>query len=475
MPNPSVADRSAELLAASELRYRRLFEAAKDGVLILDAATGRITDVNPFLLALLGLSRDDVLGRTVDQTVIQCNIRDIPERLQADGTIRMLEARSQQQVVERQQLEEQFIEAQKMEAIGQLAAGVAHDFNNLLGVIVGYADILESELRPDSPLKPFAEEIRYAADRAAGLTRQLLVISRRHKADPGVLDLNDVVKDLDKMLRRFVGAHIDFTMVHGADLGCIRADTGYMGQLLMNLVVNARDAMPSGGSLTIETGNVSDRVVLRVSDTGTGMTADVKAHLFEPFFTTKPMGQGTGLGLATCHTIVQQSDGHIEVRSEVGVGTTFTMSFPRVEAPATPSADSTGPLHAPFGTETVMVVEDEPALRDLTRDVLQSQGYEVLTASNGMDGLRVAGAHKGSPIRLVITDVIMPLMGGAAMANSLRMVDPDLKVLFTSGYPDETLELGGKFASGVGFLPKPFSVARLCSKVRTMLDGAGMR
>ena len=383
-------------------------------------------------------------------------------------------ARSQQ-VVERQQLEEQFIEAQKMEAIGQLAAGVAHDFNNLLGVIVGYADILGNELRQDSPLKPFADEIRYAADRAAGLTRQLLVISRRHKADPGVLDLNNVVKDLDKTLRRFIGANIDFRMVHGADLGCIKADTGYMGQVLMNLVVNARDAMPDGGTLTIETANVSDHVELRVSDTGTGMTDDVKAHLFEPFFTTKPLGQGTGLGLSTCQTIVQQSDGHIDVRSEVGVGTTFTMSFPRVEAPADALADSTGPVRPPLGTETVLVVEDEPALRDLTRDVLHSQGYEVLTASNGMDGLRVASAHKGSPIRLVIADVIMPLMGGTAMANSLRTADPDIKVLFTSGYPDDTLALGGKLASGVGFLQKPFSVSRLCTKVRAMLDGAGKR
>lgn len=298
-----------------------------------------------------------------------------------------------------------------------------------------------------------------------------------------MLDLNDVVKDLDKMLRRFVGANIDFRMVHGATLGCIKADAGYMGQVLMNLVVNARDAMPDGGTLTIETHNVSmdagtldavaagDYVVLRVSDTGTGMTDDVKARLFEPFFTTKPLGQGTGLGLATCQTIVQQSDGHIHVRSDVGAGTTFTMYFPRVEAPAGASADSTGPLQAARGTETVLVVEDEPALRDLTRDVLQSQGYQVLTASNGMDGLRVASAHRGSPIRLVVTDVIMPLMGGTAMANSLRTADPDIKVLFTSGYPDETLELGGKLASGVAFLPKPFSVARLCTKVRTMLDG----
>jgi signal transduction histidine kinase len=382
-------------------------------------------------------------------------------------------------------LEAQFIEAQKMEVIGQLASGVAHDFNNILAVIMGYGELMAEQLDPDSPLRPFAEEILHASQRASGLTRQLLVLSRKQTVQPVVLDLNDAVKDLDKMLRRLIDENIEMTTVPGKQTGRFKADSGYVGQVLMNLVVNARDAMPKGGKLTIATENVTldenyarahsdaipgDYVMLSVSDTGTGLTDEVKARMFEPFFTTKPLGKGTGLGLATCRTIVQQSGGHIGVSSELGKGATFKIYFPRVaqplDAPVKPVQD--GPL--PRGTETLLVVEDEPSVRHLSRGVLESQGYEVLSASNGQDALHVARDHKGSPIRLVVTDVIMPLMGGKVMAEWLKTTYPNLKILFTSGYTDDTITHDSVLEAGVEFLPKPYTPATLARKVRELLD-----
>src|ERR1035437_4456955 len=386
---------------------------------------------------------------------------------------------------EHRRLEEEFIQAQKMEVVGQLAGGVAHDFNNILAVVMGYSDLIMSDLGADSPLRKYAEEIQHAADRATGLTRQLLVFSRKQTVQPVVLDLNDVVKDLDKMLRRLVDENIEMTIVPGKQTGRVKADSGYVGQVLMNLVVNARDAMPCGGRLNNATNDVTldedyarahtgaipgDYVMLSVSDTGTGMTDEVKARLFEAFFTTKPKGKGTGLGLATCQTIVQQSGGHIGVYSEIGKGTTFKIYFPRVEQPLDVAARpiQTGPM--PRGTETLLVVEDEPSVRHLARAVLEAQGYEVLLASNGQDALHVAREHKGSPIRLVVTDVIMPLMGGKVMAEWLNSTYPDLKILFTSGYMDDAIVHHGVLDPGVAFLPKPYTPATLTRKVREMLD-----
>ncbi|HZL77402.1 MAG TPA: response regulator [Candidatus Limnocylindrales bacterium] len=388
-------------------------------------------------------------------------------------------------ISERKKLEMRFIEVQKMEVIGQLASGLAHDFNNILVVIMGYSDLMMQELGPDDPLRKHAGEIRHASVRAAGLTRQLLVFSRRQTVQPVVLDLNDVVKDLDKMLRRLVDEHIEMTIVPGKQTGRIKADSGYVGQVLMNLVVNARDAMPNGGKLTIATNNVTldenyarthrgaipgDYVMISVSDTGTGMTDEVKAHLFEAFFTTKPKGKGTGLGLATCQTIVQQSGGHIGVYSEAGKGTTFKIYFPRVDQPLEVAARplQTGPL--PRGTETLLVVEDEPSVRHLAAGILEAQGYTVLRAVNGQDALRMVHEHKGSPIRLVVTDVIMPLMGGKVMAEWLKTTCPGLKILFTSGYTDDAIAHHGVLEPGVAFLPKPYTPATLAHKVRAMLD-----
>ena len=386
---------------------------------------------------------------------------------------------------EHKRLENQFIQAQKMEVIGNLAGGVAHDFNNMLGVIMGYSEIIMLKLPVEDPVREHVEQIQHAAERALGLTRQLLVFSRKQTVLPVVLDLNATLGSLNKMLRQLIDENIDLRIVAGRELGRINADSGYIGQVLMNLVINARDAMPNGGKLIVETGNAlldenyagthagvipGNYVMLAVSDTGAGMTDEVKAHLFEAFFTTKPKGKGTGLGLATCQTIVQQSGGHIGVYSEVGRGTTFKIYFPRVEQPLEVGARPIQTGSLPRGTETLLVVEDEPSVRHLARGILEAQGYHVLSAANGQEGLRVAREHKGAPIRLVVTDVIMPEMGGKAMADWLKTTYPDLKTLFTSGYTDEAIAHDGVLDAGVEFLPKPYTPAILTRKVRELLD-----
>jgi len=388
-------------------------------------------------------------------------------------------------VSERRQLETQFIEAQKMEVVGQLAGGVAHDFNNILSVIIGYSELLVSGLGPENPLQKFAGEIRNAAERAARLTQQLLVFSRKQTVQPVVLDLNEVVRDMDKMLRRLIDEQIELTFVPEPHLGHLRADAGHLGQVLMNLVINGRDAMPAGGRLLITTTNVTldeghanthknakpgHYILLSVTDTGIGMTDEVKKHLFQAFFTTKPPGKGTGLGLATCQAIVEQCVGHISVTSELGKGTTFRIYFPRVDEPLDLDTHfiKSGPL--PRGTETLMVVEDDQSVRHLARGVLEAQGYQVLSAVNGQDALRVAHEHKGAPLRLVVTDVVMPLMGGKAMAEWLKTAYPSLKILFTSGYTDNTITHQGVLDPGLEFLAKPYTPATLVRKVREILD-----
>lgn len=386
---------------------------------------------------------------------------------------------------ERGRLEAQFIEAQKMEVIGQLAGGVAHDFNNILAVIMGYGDLINLHLEADSPLRPYTLEIQHASKRAAALTQQLLVFSRKQKVQPVVLDLSEVVKNLDKMLRRLIDENIELNIVPGVETGRVKADRGYVEQVVMNLAVNARDAMPNGGKLAITTSNVTldeshvrahpgaclgHHVMLCVSDTGTGMTDMVKGRIFEAFFTTKPPGQGTGLGLATCRTIVEQSGGHIDVQTAVGRGTTFRIYFPRVEQPLDKGAAPVeeGPL--PRGKETLLVVEDEPAVRHLARNFLAAQGYTVLSAANGQEALHEARDHQGPPISLVITDVVMPLMGGKVMAEWLLATYPGIKILYTSGYTDDAISRHGVLEPGVDFLPKPYTPAVLVRKVRELLD-----
>ena len=386
---------------------------------------------------------------------------------------------------ERRRLEAHFVEAQKMKVIGQLVSGVAHDFNNILAVIIGYSDLITGDAGLEGPLRKYIDEIRHASERAAGLTRQLLVFGRKQTVIPVVLDLNKVVIDLKEMLRRLIDENIELTTVLEDNIGHVRIDAGYVGQVLMNLVVNARDAMCNGGKLTIATSNVTldegelraqgralrgDYVMLSASDTGTGMTDDVKALLFEAFFTTKPVGKGTGLGLVTCQTIVHQSGGHIDVCSEVGKGSVFKVYFPRVMLPLDFAARTIHSSPLPRGNETLLVVEDEPSVRHLASRVLNSLGYEVLSASNGQDALHVVREHQGSAVRLVITDVIMPLMGGKVMAEWMKTTQPDLKVLFTSGYTEDAVSGDGFLETTAEFLPKPYTPATLARKVRQILD-----
>ncbi len=387
---------------------------------------------------------------------------------------------------EKQRLQQQFLEAQKMEVIGQLSAGVAHDFNNVLAVIMGYSDLLEADLGPGHPLQRYTEEIRQAARRATGLTRQLLIFSRKETIQPEMLDLNDVVISMDKLLHRLVDENIELTIDCRRGVGQIKGDSGYIWQVLMNLVVNARDAMLDGGQLVIQTGAQTitemsprmhagappgDYVTLSVSDTGSGMTNEVKAHLFEPFFTTKPAGKGTGLGLVTCQTIVKQSNGYIEVDSELGRGTTFRIYLPKVGQSSQTAPESVAPSSVmPRGTETLLIVEDEPSVRLLAQGVLKSLGYDVLVALNGQDALRVTREHEGPRIGLVLADVVMPRMGGVALGEWLRSMDPKLKIVFSSGYTEDAIAAAGMSSDGIDFLPKPYTPLALARKVREMLD-----
>jgi two-component system cell cycle sensor histidine kinase/response regulator CckA len=406
-----------------------------------------------------------------------------------EGLVRLVPAvrRAMHDVEERTQrrlVEAQFIEAQKMEVVGQLAGGVAHDFNNVLAVIMGYSELIVHDLPPDDPLQKYVEEIRIASERACGLTRQLLVFSRKQTVEAVVLDLNHVVGDMTKMLERLIDEKIEMRFIYGQELGQIRADSGYVWQVLMNLVVNARDAMPEGGKLIVETGCVTveageytdiapgDYVTLSVSDTGTGMTGEVKAKMFDPFFTTKTTGKGTGLGLATCKTIVQQCGGFIIVSSDLGLGATFKIYFPQIDSsPVVVRPKAVQPMPLPRGVETLLVVEDEPALRHLSRGGLEALGYKVLTASNGQKGLRVFREHQGPPpISLVVTDVMMPQMGGKVMVEWLKTKHPNLKILFVSGYADDAFAADTVHGPGIAFLPKPYTSARLAGKIRELLD-----
>jgi signal transduction histidine kinase len=414
----------------------------------------------------------------------------LKDRLDRLGPVVKRALREIQERAERRRLEAQIIEAQKMEVVGHLAGGVAHDFNNILGVIIGYSHLMTPELKSDSLAYKCAEEIRQAADRAVALTRQLLIFSRKQTVQPVVLQLNDVVKDLDKMLHRLIGENVELTVKPGVETGRIKADSGQIGQVLMNLAVNARDAMPDGGQLTIEMQNVrldeafvqnhpgtavAEYVLLTVTDTGIGMSDDVKAHLFEPLFTTKPKGKGTGLGLATCHTIVRQCGGCIEVQSELGKGAAFKIYLPQVDQPVAAKEQPSESKPLPRGKETILLVEDEPSVRHLACSILTAQGYNVLSANNGQEGLRVARECDGGPIRLVITDIVMPHMNGNVMAEWLRASYPHLNVLYTSGYTDDAVLQAEELESGSAFLPKPYTPSALTHKVRELLDNANAK
>jgi two-component system cell cycle sensor histidine kinase/response regulator CckA len=384
-----------------------------------------------------------------------------------------------------QTTEAQLRQSQKMEAVGRLAGGVAHDFNNLLTVIRGYSELILSRLRAGDPMQRELEEIKKAADRAAGLTGQLLAFSRRQFVTTKAVDLNAVVLNMDGMLRRLVGEDIiELCADLDRQLGSIKADPGQIEQVIMNLAVNARDAMPTGGRLTIETRNVivgkgprrdnmvldeGSYVMLAVGDTGQGMNEETQSHLFEPFFTTKEKGKGTGLGLSTVYGIVKQSGGTISVDSKPGRGTTFKIYFPRVEEAAISGDVNNATGGQAYGKETILLVEDEPAVRGLVHEALRLHGYTVLVARHGIEALLTGAKHMG-PIHLLLTDVVMPQMSGPEVAEKLTAVRPDMKVLYMSGYPDHPVFSQGGVRRETAFLQKPFTPHLLTQKVREVLD-----
>jgi PAS domain S-box-containing protein len=496
-------------------RYRALMEQANDAILILDLA-GRILEANRESERLFGRARAQIVGRNYDDFVVPDEREDSARRrgrLTTEGTplrvtdrhieraggsvvtvdvsgslVRMGEESRVlailRDVTERQHLEAQLLQSQKMESVGRLAGGVAHDFNNLLGVITGYGDLLMHEIGPDHPSHRRVVEIRKAADRAAALTRQLLAFSRKQVLQLRVLDLNAVVAGIEPMLRRLIGEHIELITVLGKGLGRVKADPGQVEQVIANLAVNARDAMPKGGKLIIETGNVEldefyaatrrearpgPHVMLAVSDTGRGMDAETLGHMFEPFFTTKGLGQGTGLGLATVYGIVRQVGGQVMVYSEPGRGTSFKIYLPRLEEDSDQLLASAPAGPAPGGTETVLLVEDETALRTLIHEILTRSGYRVLQASRPDEALALAAAHAG-PIDLVLTDVILPNMSGRQVADALQSARPGTRVLFMSGYTDDAISHHGILDPGMHFLEKPFTTDSLLRKMREVLE-----
>jgi two-component system, cell cycle sensor histidine kinase and response regulator CckA len=387
-------------------------------------------------------------------------------------------------ITHRKQLEEQFRQVQKMEAVGQLSGGVAHDFNNMLGVIIGYGEVVQEGLDETHPLRDSVDEILKAGHRAASLTRQLLAFSRQQVLDPKVLELNTVVKDMGKMLKRLIGEDVELRTDLDTALARVKADESQIEQVILNLAINARDAMPQGGKLTLATSNfhmdekfvrrypfpvnVGDYILLRVSDTGSGMDARTKARIFEPFFTTKEKGKGTGLGLSMVYGIIKQSNGYIEVSSELGAGTAFDIYLPKVDQAVDTSTNATASATL-RGTETVLLVEDDPSLRVLAAHMLGSCGYSVLEASSGAAALAISH-QQGVDIDLLLTDVVMPGMSGRVLAEQILAQSPHLVVLYISGYTGQTVGAHGVLAEGSYFLPKPFTREALARKVREVLD-----
>ena len=507
----------AELaLEQSELRFRNLFQSMDEGFALCEmihdqagqAVDFRYLEVNAAFSMLMGLPANQVVGRTVKEVIpgLENHWMEFYDRVVRTGRPERIENRVDRldkqlsvhawraddhrfaiafsDVTMLRKTEEHLRVAQRMESIGRLAGGIAHDFNNMLAIIINYAELGLQDLNDPDSLQSSLTEIRTAGSRAAALTRQLLAFSRKQVLQPQVLDLNKIVSGMEAMLRRLLGEDVSLEVALAMGLGKVMADPGQIEQVVMNLAVNARDAMPSGGRLTIETADAAcdqacadqhpeiasgPHVRLSVTDTGCGIDERTRARLFEPFFTTKEVGKGTGLGLATAYGIVQQSGGVIQVHSEPGKGTTFTVLLPReVSAKESVTRAITLTTRA-VRAETVLVVEDEDALRTLVERVLCRAGYIVLSAANGVEALRVFQQHKGS-LHLLLTDVVMPEMNGRELAEQLVLQSPNLRVLYMSGYTDEAIVQRGALAPGTHFIGKPFNPAQLTRMVRKVLD-----
>ena len=512
--------RAEEALRESEERFAKTFAASPVGINIFGLQDGRSRDVNPSFLKIVGYTREEVVGRTaaemnlfVDPQMRAGWIQDLqaglpvvnqPARIRRkSGEIRhilasleVIEVRGDRMglviaadITDREEAEQahaglqaQLLQAQKMESVGRLAGGVAHDFNNILTVQRGYCEILKKGLKEDDPISKGLAQIDRCAERAASLTRQLLAFSRRQTLQPKVIEMNVLVRDLDRMLRRLIGEDVELSTVLSRTPTMVMADPGQIEQVIINLAVNARDAMPNGGTLTIEVARVEldetyaashvevipgRYVMLAVSDTGTGMDADTQRRLFEPFFTTKGEGKGTGLGLSTVYGIIRQSGGSIWVYSELGKGSTFKVYLPRIEAEAAGAAE-TEPVTVRGGGEVVLVVEDEAPLRDLAKLVIENLGYRVVATANGGEAL-ILVEEQGLKPDLVLTDVVMPGMNGRALVDRLRRTLPELKVVFMSGYTDDAVVQHGVLDSTLAFLQKPFTVSALAARLRSAL------
>ena len=485
----SLAARLNELAGAvrrEQEAYRVVFEGSPLPMWVHDASSRRILEVNDAAVATYGYTREELLGLTVEQLE-----RGPSEHVRKDGSAmevavasHSIDFRGRQacvviadDVTEKERMRVQLQQTQRLESLGQLAGGVAHDFNNLLAVILGYASFIERRAEPGGRDERDVIEIRKAGERAARLTQQLLAFARREVVRPRVLDLTGVVLEMEELLRRTLGERVVLRTSLAPDLWPVMADYGQLEQVLVNLAVNARGAMPDGGTLTIETENIavddayaSTRTLLepgayvrlRVSDTGVGMEREVLARAFEPFFTTKPKGQGTGLGLATIHGIVTQAGGHVQIYSEPGLGTTFTILLPTTDAPVPEHGDGAPRPREQGGGETVLVVEDEPAMLEVTRRILAENGYEVLVAGGGAAALELAERHPG-PIDVLLTDVVMPELLGKEVAERVAALRPGIRVLYMSGYAQPVIEVGRDI------IDKPFTEAALLDRLRALL------
>jgi PAS domain S-box-containing protein len=500
-------------------QFRQMAETIADVIWMADASTGQVIYVSPAFDRIFGRPGSEVLGdieaflgsihpddreRIVARLPLQVT-GDFDESyriVRPDKKVRWIRGRSLpvrdahgkvvrvagilSDITAQRQLEDQLLQSRKMESVGRLAGGVAHDFNNLLTVMLSGCEFALRLLPEAGKARTDIEQVREAADRAAKLTSQLLAFARRQVIVPVRLDVNELTRQMDKLLRRVIGEHIELVSILSPEVHPVLADRGQLEQVLVNLAVNARDAMPDGGRLTLETGNlrvdrtyadlhanidVGDYVLIAISDTGVGIPREVQEHMFEPFFTTKAAGRGTGLGLATCYGIVRQAGGHIIVYSEVGRGTTFKILLPRthVDEPAQlPQRVSA----VPGGNETVLFVEDDATVRVVGIRILSEQGYRVLEARGGFEALRIMADHAG-PIHLLVTDVVMPLMSGTELARRVRERRPETRVLFTSGYTENAIVHHGVLDPSLAFLPKPYVLETLLGKVRAVLDSQG--